>query len=340
MKKLALMAALLCLLLTGCRAVAPLPMEEESAPPVVYAIVVKDVENPYMQRMFEGFAKACEELGAEAWLTGPEPDATQAETVSRLVDGHVAAIAIAANDPAEVSDALKKAMNAGIPVVSLDSMVYPGDRMVHIQQASPEMIGRVLIQAGTQMIGQGGEIAILTTTASMPNQSSWVKWMRHELEYYPDKYGQVTLVDTVYGLDEYDASAEQTRALLRDHPDLALIIAPTVVGLRAAAMEATAAGSSVKVTGLGLPSDMEPYINSGVCPWMYLWNPSEVGYLAAYAAEALVEGSLTGVEGEIVSAGSLGDKVVTPCEDGGTEIVLGNPKLFDATNITMWKEVF
>jgi rhamnose transport system substrate-binding protein len=85
---------------------------------------------------------------------------------------------------------------------------------------------------------------------------------------------------------------------------------------------------------------MEPYITSGICPWMYLWNPSEVGYLAAYASHGLVGGQLTGEIGEILSAGTLGDKVVTLSEDGGSEIVLGNPKMFDETNIAMWKEVF
>ncbi len=341
----ALLAFVCWLSMAGCQpreASPPLASGPAPVPPPVFAIVVKYTTNPYMAQMYEGFAQACRELGVEPRLAGPGDDGSpsQSESLEALLREGVAAIAIAANDRASVSPPLKRAVAAGIPVVSLDSIVDPQDRMVHIQQTSPEMIGRVLIQAGTQMIGGQGQIAILTTTPQMPNQSVWVTWMHSELTNHPDKYTGIELVDTVYGQDERAASAAQTRGLLKKFPDLKLIIAPTSVGLNAAAEVITETGASTRVTGLGLPSEMEPYITSGVCPWMYLWNPSDLGYLAAQAMHAMVDGRLTGAVGQILPAGSLGDKVVTACEDGGSEIVLGNPKLFDASNIVMWKEVF
>jgi rhamnose transport system substrate-binding protein len=292
--------------------------------------------------MYEGFREACEVLGARALLSGPagSEDSSQSQYIEALLGEGVDALAVAANDKDELSAALHAVIEAGIPVVSLDSTVNPADRLVHIQQASPEMIGRVLIQAGAQMIDGEGQFAILSTAQTMPNQASWVRWMQSELAGYPEKYQGMELVEIAYGLDEYRQSAAQTASLLQRYPDLKLIIAPTTVGIRAAAETVAASGSLVKVTGLGLPSDMEAYVMDGVCPWMYLWNPTEVGYLAAYATDALVRGTLTGAEGEILSAGELGDRVVTGGEDGGTEIVLGNPKMFDASNITVWKEVF
>jgi hypothetical protein len=53
-------------------------------------------------------------------------------------------------------------------------------------------------------------------------------------------------------------------------------------------------GGKVFLTGLGLPSEMATYIESGVCPYMFLWNPIDVGYLGAYVATALVNGKITG----------------------------------------------
>ncbi|MDR1600564.1 MAG: substrate-binding domain-containing protein [Oscillospiraceae bacterium] len=307
-----------------------------------YAIVVKDIENPYMIRMYEGFKKACDELGVEAVWTGPGKDGMpdQAECVLALLEQGVDAIAVAANDQAALADALSKAIDAGAPIVSLDSMVDPQRRIVHIQQASPEVIGRALIQAGASMIGGEGQFAILSTTPAMPNQASWVRWMEYELGAYPEKYSGMELVSVSYGLDEYGASAARAEGLLEGYPDLKLIIAPTVVGIRAAAEVVKAAGSRVLVTGLGLPSEMADYIIDGACPWMYLWNPSSVGYLAAYTIDALASGSCTGALGEVVSAGTLGVKAVTESEDGGTEIVLGNPQMYDKTNIMVWKGLF
>jgi len=307
-----------------------------------YAIVVKNTENPYMSVMYHGFQRACDALGAQAVLTGPgtNGEPTQAEILEALIAEGVDAIAVAANDMEEVSTMLHRAMEAGIPIVSLDSMVNPDERNVHIQQASPEMIGRVLIQAAALMLDSKGTFAILTTTETMPNQASWVRWMHRELDEYPEKYRGMILVETAYGMDEHASSVEETRRLLKNYPDLGLIILPTTVGMQAAAGVIQEMGARTRITGLGLPSEMEPFIVEGICPWMYLWNPSELGYLAAYAANALVDGEMTGTVDEILHAGELGEKIITDSEESGTEIVLGHPKVFDMTNIAVWRDLF
>jgi rhamnose transport system substrate-binding protein len=307
-----------------------------------YVMIVKDISNPYMIRMYEGFEKACNELGVKAVLKGPEANGqpVQSAIVEEAMARKADAIVIAANDKDALSSALSKARNLHVPVISLDSAINPTDREVHIQQVSPEIIGSVLIQAAAKIMGYQGEFVILSTTVNMPNQASWVSWMQHELHSHPEKYKDMMLVETAYGRDEYETSVRETVRLLKSYPDLKLIIAPTVVGLHAAAEKIRKADSHVKVVGLGLPSNMEPFIMDGTCPWMYLWSPSDLGYLAAYAANAAVDGNNIGVLGEILNAGMLGDRIVTESEDGGTEIVLGFPKMFDSTNVTVWKELF
>jgi len=65
----------------------------------------------------------------------------------------------------------------------------------------------------------------------------------------------------------------------------------------------------------------------------------KIGYLTGYAAHALVEGKITGKEGEKFEAGRLGEKSVIKAGDG-TEIMLGDPFRFDKDNIDEWKEVY
>jgi rhamnose transport system substrate-binding protein len=60
-----------------------------------------------------------------------------------------------------------------------------------------------------------------------------------------------------------------------------------------------------------------------------LWNPEDLGYLAAYAAKALIDGTITGAEGDKFSAGKLGDFTVGK----NSEVVLGPLKVFDKTNV-------
>ena len=85
---------------------------------------------------------------------------------------------------------------------------------------------------------------------------------------------------------------------------------------------------------------MAPFIEDGTCPWMYLWNPVEIGSLAAYTMDSLVKGDITGAEGDTFKAGDLGERTVTEAADGGTEVMVGDPFKFDKDNIAQWKEVY
>jgi rhamnose transport system substrate-binding protein len=306
-----------------------------------FAIIFKNTGNPYGEKQMDGYKNAIEELGYEAILKAPDQPTAEAQIamIEELISQKVAAIGIAANDPDALQPALEKAMKAGIKVLSLDSAVNAKSRLVHVNQADPELIGRTLIQGVVEMIGGSGEIAILSATSQATNQNAWIEWMKKELE--DPKYKDVKLVKVAYGDDLRDKSVSEAEALLKSYPDLKGIIAPTTVGIAAAGKVLTDKGlkGKVQLTGLGLPSEMAEYIESGICPWMYLWNPIDVGYLSGYTAAALVDGKITGKVGDKFTAGTLGDKEVI--QDGeGTQIMLGAPFKFDASNIAEWKTVY
>ena len=306
-----------------------------------YAFVAKDVQNPYMQKVYDGFEKACKEIGAEPLYKGPEAATPekQIEIINQLVAQNVAGIAIAANDADALQPALTEAMDAGIKVISLDSAVNKDSRQTHIQQADPEKIGRGLIQAAYEMVDGNGGIAVLSATAQATNQNLWIEWMKKELEENPEKYANTPLVKVAYGDDDPTKSTSETQALLTDS-SIKVIIAPTTVGMLAAGKVLQDKQSDVKLTGLGLPSEMAPFIEDGTCPWMYLWNPVDIGYLSGYTMDALVKGTITGDVGRSFNGGVLGEKKITEAADGGTEVMLGDPFKFDTENIAEWKEVY
>lgn len=317
------------------------PQEGTAAEKARIALIVKSTGNPFMEKMADGFKTAVEEGGNEAILKAPDQPTAEAQIqmIEELIAQKVNAIAISANDPDALQPALQKAMNEGIKVLSLDSAVNAQSRMVHIQQADPERIGRVQVQAAYDMIGGEGQIAVLSATSQATNQNTWIEWMKEELK--DPKYEKVELVKVAYGDDLRDKSVSETEGLLKSYPNLKAIIAPTTVGIAAAGKVLTDKDLKDKVylTGLGLPSEMAEYIESGVCPWMYLWNPIDLGYLAGCAANALVKGDITGGAGEKFTAGKLGDKEIIQVGDG-TEIMLGDPFKFDKDNIEEWKNVY
>lgn len=330
-------------LLTGCqeKAYSDGASGQADDASVTYAFVAKESQNPYMRKVYEGFEKACKENGVTPLFKSPEEATSekQNEIINQLISQKVSGIAIAANDADALEPALKEAMKAGIKVVSLDSEVNAESRQTHIQQADPEKIGRGLIQAAYEMVNGDGGIAILSTTEQSANQNLWIEWMKKEMEEHPNKYAKTPLVKIAYGEDDAVKSALETQNILTN-TNVKIIIAPTTVGMLAAAKVIKDKNSNVLLTGLGLPSEMAPFIEDGTCPWMYLWNPVDIGYLAGYTINSLKKGEISGVEGDTFKAGTLGEKAVTEATYGGTEVMLGDPFKFDKNNIDEWKDVY
>jgi len=340
---------ILCRLLTACSNGADLNQQqisitpnEDSAKPV-FLMIPKEMSNPYMLKMFEGFTAACAECEAVPRYGAVAVNTAQAQIdlIDKAVaDGNVRVIAVAANDADELEPSLRAAMDAGIHIISLDSAVNQNSRVVHIQQASPEIIGRALIQATSIITGGEAVVGLISTTPYATNQNLWLSWMYRELDDYPEKYANFRLLPVVYGGDLPDQSREMTLLLLKEHPDLTAIITPSAVSMLAVGQVLREQNTNVIFTGLGLPSEIAPFIKDGSCPWMFLWNPIDIGYLAAWTSQALYTGEITGLEGDYFTAGRLGQRVVSNSADGGTEVLLGDPIKFDQTNIDEWRLVY
>jgi len=307
-----------------------------------HAMIAKNTGNAYMERMWDGFRSAIRAQGGTYITRAPvEPTVEgQITIIDQLIAQRVASIGIAANDFDALQPALRRAMDAGIMVYSLDSAVNAASRHVHVNQADTQGIGRTLVQAVYDLTGGAGEFAILSATSTAANQNAWIAVMHNVLQ--EPRFANLVHVSTVFGDDLPDRSTVEAQALLASFPNLRVIVAPTTIGIAAAARVVTAQGliGQVYVTGLGLPSEMAEYILNGSCPHMYLWNPIDLGYLGGYVATALVNGTISGETGGAFNAGRLGRRTVSVDAGGGTEILLGPPFRFDINNIAIWREVY
>ncbi len=320
-------------------------VDETSLSDLTFAIIVRSAGNPYTGKEASGFQEVIEKAGATCIVKQPESATAEAQIamINELVAQKVDAIAIASNDVDALQPALAAATNAGIKVSSLDSAVNPQSRLVHINQAGTEIIGQTLVDAVSDIMGGSGQFAILSATSQAANQNAWIEAMKEVMQ--DSKYSNLELVDIVYGDDEYQKSVDQTQALLSNYPDLKLICAPTTVGIMAAAkvLQDQGVTDKIKLTGLGLPSEMSDYIGADdahSCPYMFLWNPIDIGRLSAYTSIALVTNEITGAAGETFTAGDMGEYNIVEASDGGTEIILGPPFKFDPSNIEEWKTIY
>lgn len=292
----------------------------------------KNLGNPYFDTSTAGAEAAAEELGAEIEEVGPEtasPDA-QVSYINTVAQQGKDALILSANDPEALCDAIEEARSADVKVITFDADTNPECRDLFINQATAEGIAAKQLELISEQIGGEGEIAILSAAANATNQNAWIEMMETELADNPD-YANIELVDTVYGDDDDQKSFDQTEALLQNHPDLKGIISPTTVGIAAAARYLSDSSSKGKValTGLGTPNQMREYVENGTVESFALWNPGDLGALAAYAAAALANGDISGEEGDSFEAGDLGEFEVGA--DG--VVLLGEPFTFDADNI-------
>lgn len=295
------------------------------------AFLPKQVNNPYETIVDDAGIAGAKEFGAAAKEVGPSDASasSQISYINTLIQQRMDAILIAANDPNAVCGPLKQAMSRKIKVVSYDSDAAKDCRDVFINQASSEQIGRSEIQLVSQLVGGKGKIAILSATANATNQNTWIGFMKDELK--KPQYAGVQLVKVAYGNDDDQTSFQQTQGLLQAYPDLKGIIAPTTVGIAAAAryIDSSKYKGKVVVTGLGTPNQMRKFVKDGTVTKFELWDPGNLGYLAAYAAAALASGQITGAQGETFKAGKLGTRTI----GANGEVILGPPTVFDKNNI-------
>ncbi len=173
-------------------------------------------------------------------------------------------------------------MAAGVKVVGFDSSPAVGAYNVFVNQVDFSGVGVNLADWACELAPNcTGEIAILSATATATNQNQWIDLMKKTLST-DAKYKGLKLVDTVYGDDKADVSTTRAGELLTKYPNLKVIVAPTTVGILAAAQVVQKAGKSatVKVTGLGFPHDMKPFVKDGTSPVYGLWNVPDLGYLS------------------------------------------------------------
>jgi rhamnose transport system substrate-binding protein len=303
------------------------------------ALVVKSLGNGFFDAAHQGAKDAAKELkDVEIIYTGPAKATAegQIEIINTLIAQNVKAIVISANDPDALVPVLKKAMSRGIKVISFDSGVKKEGRLMQLNPSNNALIGEKLAKMSEQVVGKTGEIAVLSATAQATNQNIWIAEMKKVLAQ--PAYSGLKLVSVVYGDDQTDKSYREAQGLFKSHPNLKAIVAPTTVGIAAAAkaVQDEKKVGQIFVTGLGLPSEMAGHVKSGAVKSFAIWNPIDLGYSSIHAAHAFIKGKAKGVAGEKISLGRVGSATL----DANLEAAMAEPFTYDASNVEQFAKIF
>jgi rhamnose transport system permease protein len=294
---------------------------------VTVGMMPKAVGDPYFISCRAGAEEAAKEFNVDMIWDGPTgvDAAKQSEVVQGWITRRVDAIAVAvANGPA-ISSVLRKARAQGIKVVTWDADAEPDARDYFVDQATPQGIGNTLTDETAKVLNNDGEFAIITGALTAANQNLWIQYIR---ERVAAKYPKLKLAAVRPSDDDRDKSFSETQTLLNVYPKIRAIIAISAPASPGAAEAVKQSGrTDVKVIGLSLPNLCKPYVHDGSMASVVLWKTKDLGYLSIDVAAALARGTFpTGAH--TFDAGRLGK-----IEIQGTDIVLGEPFVFNKSNI-------
>ena len=283
----------------------------QTHPPYRIVIMPKLVGIAYYDAVKTGIDAAARELHdvSVTWL-GPSQDQVerQIEMIERLIPSKPDLIAVAANDPVAIVPVLAKAQGAGIHVMSWDGDTNQREFFVNLVDF--EQFGAQLVEAMSREIGTQGDIAIITTSFTAPNQTSWISAMKRTIYA---KYPGLRIVDIRPAGESTEEAYRIAQDYLKSVPGLKGIVAlgaPNNPGAARAVRDAGLAGK-VAVVGNSTPNLMREFLKDGTVKTVLLWNAPDHGYLTVYTARQLLTGGLK--LGQPFQAGKLGS--FTPRKD-------------------------
>ena len=306
-----------------------------AADPLKIVYIGKNTGNPYFDSITGGFQDACKSLGCEFEFVAPATaEATsQIPFIEAQIQRGVNVIGIAPNSPDALNQVFDAARAKGILVLTVNGDITKNEshRDATILPTNFDIVGHDQVEMVGSLIGYEGEIAILSATTEAPDQNKWIVGMNETLAKDP-KYAKMKLVATVYGDDQPEKSTTEMEALLSNFPNLKGVIAPTTVGIAAAAQVVQSRGiaDKVHVTGLGLPSEMRPFIKDNTVKAFQLWSPYNEGWLAVHFAKGVLDGSVKNAVGSTFEVPNLGTITINTGNSINTQSALTT---FDASNI-------
>nr|WP_036710477.1 ABC transporter substrate-binding protein [Paenibacillus pinihumi] len=254
-------------------------------------VISKGFQHQFWQAVRIGAEKAAAELNVDITYEGTETESQvdkQLEMLQVALDKKPSAIGFAALDSQASIPYLKKAKDAGIPVIAFDSGV-DSDIPLSTVATDNAVAAGVAADKMAELIGGDGEIAIIAHDQTSRTGIDRRDGFKNRIE---EKYPNIKIVDIQYGGGDHLKSTDAAKAIMQAYPNLKGIFGTnegSAIGVINAVMEAKAVG---KVTIIGYDSGKAQIdaIKNGTMAGAISQNPVGIGYETVKAAVAAAKG--------------------------------------------------
>jgi simple sugar transport system substrate-binding protein len=258
---------------------------------VVIANLPKAVGGAWFNRMKVGVEKYAQEAKVDSFQTGPSKgdSALQAQSLEDLISQKVSAITVVPVAPEALEPILKKAMAAGIVVISHEAAGIKNVNWDVEAFDNAEYGKRFMDRMGALTKGEG-EYAV---TVGSLTAKSHMEWADGLVARQKEKFPNMKLVTAQYVESGYNqqTSYQRTMELIKKYPNLKGVFCASATDLPGAALaiEEASKVNQIVLVGNGLVSANKDYIKSGAIKAMSFWDPADAGYVMSKVAHTLVQ---------------------------------------------------
>lgn len=254
--------------------------------------VVKIAGIPWFNALENGIEKAAADFSIDASMVGPAnvDPAQQVKLLEDLIAQKVDVIGLVPLDVKVAEPVLKRAQEAGIPVITHEGPEQEG-RTWNVELIDSVKFGEVQMQKLAEEMGEEGEYVVYVGTLTTPLHNIWAD---AAIAYQEKNFPNMKLVtDRFPGADEIDTSYKTTLDVIKAYPNLKGILGFGSNGPIGAgnAVREKRLGEKIAIVGTVLPSQAKPLIMDGTIREGFLWNPTDAGYAMVAVAKLVLDGT-------------------------------------------------
>lgn len=250
--------------------------------------------------MHKGAAAAAGAVGANLIFQGA-PDfnpVTQVPVLDAVIAKRPDAILIAPTDTNQLVQPLKRAADAGIPIITVDTFIGTGDYQTGAGDAdfpisyiaSDNILGgTIAARALATAIGDKGKVYVSNNKPGISTTDQRELGFKQEMEKHPD----IQVLETQFNENDANRAASQLQAVLARNPDLAGVFGANLFSALGAGNGVQQAGQvgKIKVVAFDAPGSIVDSLNGGLVDMAIAQHPAEIGYFGLMAAYAHLTGN-------------------------------------------------
>ncbi|MET3927395.1 ABC transporter substrate-binding protein [Devosia sp. 2618] len=250
--------------------------------------------------MRRGAEAAAEALGVElVFQGGPEFNpVVQVPVLDAVIARKPDAILIAPTDTTQLIEPLRKANEAGIPVITVDTFIGTGSYQTGAGEAdfplsyiaSDNVLGgRIAARALANAIGGEGKVFVSNVNPGISTTDQREAGFKLEMK---ENFPKVEVLETQFNKNDANNAASQVQAVFARNADLKGVFGANLFSALGAANGVQQAGQTgtIKVVAFDAPTSIVDNINTGLVDVAIAQHPAEIGYYGVVSAYAHLTG--------------------------------------------------